>query len=180
MVTAENPQEPHSVHSARLLGHASAMLDAGDRLQASEKIWGAVSHALRAVASKRGWPISVNADARDVARYIAQQTGDGELVELGGVRSYHYNFYEDTMDIEDIRDGLATAERICGKLLAADNALPPSLPPPRGLKFRAYERRNGLVPDPPYTPEEWEAFVKTRDRLAAQARNLAADSGHPQ
>ena len=180
MVTAENPQEPHSVHSARLLGHASAMLDAGDRLQASEKIWGAVSHALRAVASKRGWPISVNADARDVARYIAQQVGDGELTALGGVELYHYNFYKDAMDVEDIRDGLATAERICGKLLAADNALSPSLPPPRGLKFRAYERRNGLAPDPPYTPEEWEAFVRTRDRLAAQARGLAADSGHPQ
>ena len=180
MVTAENPQEPHSVHSGRMLAHAAAMLDAGDRLQASEKIWGAVSHALRAVASNRGWPISVNADARDVARYIAQETGDGELTSLGGVESYHYNFYEDTMDIEDIRDGLATAERICGKLLAADASLPLSLPPPRGPKFRAYERRNGLVPDPPYRAEEWAAFVRTRDRLAAQARGLAADSGHPQ
>ena len=84
------------------------------------------------------------------------------------------------MDIEDIRDGLATAERICGKLLAAAGALPPNLPPPHGPKFRAYERRNGLAPDPPYTTEEWAAFVRTRDRLAAQARNLAAGSGHPQ
>lgn len=93
MVTAENPQEPHSVHSARLLDHAGAALADGDRLQASEKIWGAVSHALREVASKRRWPISVNADARDVARYIAQETGDSELAALGGAELYHYNFY---------------------------------------------------------------------------------------
>ena len=180
MVTAENPQEPHSVHSARLLDHAGAALADGDRLQASEKIWGAVSHALREVASKRRWPISVNADARDVARYIAQETGDSELAALGGAELYHYNFYKDAMDVEDIKDGLATAERICGKLLAANDALPSSLPPPRGPKFRAYERRNGLAPDPPYTSEEWAAFVRTRDRLAAQARDLAAGSGHPQ
>ena len=183
MVTAENSQEPHSVHSvhsARLLDHAGAALADGDRLHASEKIWGAVSHALREVASKRRWPISVNADALDVARYIVQETGDPELAALGGVELYHYNFYKDAMDVEDLRDGLATAERICGKLLAANDALPPSLPPPRGPKFRAYERRNGLTPDPPYTQEEWAAFVRTRDRLAAQARGLAARSGHPQ
>ena len=83
MVTAQTPQEPHSVHSVRLLDHAGAALEEGDRLQASEKIWGAVSHALRAVASRRGWPISVNADARDVARYVAQETGDDDLADLG-------------------------------------------------------------------------------------------------
>lgn len=180
MVTVENPQEPHSVHSVRLLDHAGAALADGDRLQASEKIWGAVSHALREVASKRRWPISVNADTRDVARHIAQETGDSELAALGGVELHHYNFYKDAMDVEDLRDGLATAERICGKLLAANDALPPSLPPPRGPQFRAYERRNGLTPDPPYTQEKWAAFVRTRDRLAAQARGLAAGSGHPQ
>ncbi len=173
MVTAENPQEPHSVHGARLLDHAGAALADGDRLQVSEKIWGAVSHALREVAevaAKRRWPISVNADARDVERYIAQETGDSELAALGGAELYHYNFYQDAMDVEDIKDGLAMAERICGELLAANDALPSSLPPPCGPKFRAYERRNGLAPDPPYTSEEWAAFVRTRDRLAAQAR----------
>ena len=138
MVTAENPQEPHSVHSARLLDHAGAALADGDRLQASEKIWGAVSHALREIASKRRWPISVNADARDVARYIAQETGDPELAALGGVELYHYNFYEATMDVEDIRDGLATAERICEKLLAANDALPPRTTPcPQACRLRA-------------------------------------------
>ena len=76
--------------------------------------------------------------------------------------------------------GASAADGAIGAIPAYAGTAPRPLPPPRGPKFRAYERRNGLAPAPPYTSEEWAAFVRTRDRLAAQARNLAAGSGHPQ
>ena len=41
------PIESHAVHSRRMLDHAAAMLAQGDRLQASEKIWGAAAHRLK-------------------------------------------------------------------------------------------------------------------------------------
>ena len=46
------PIESHEVHSARLLGHAREMLAKGDRLQASEKVWGAVAHGIKALAEE--------------------------------------------------------------------------------------------------------------------------------
>ena len=48
MVNAQpKPIEDHAVHSDRLIRHAWEQLEQGDRLQASEKAWGAVAHALK-------------------------------------------------------------------------------------------------------------------------------------
>lgn len=49
------PRAPHADHSARLLAHAQEMIGKGDRLQASEKIWGAVAHKMKEIACGRGW-----------------------------------------------------------------------------------------------------------------------------
>ena len=58
------PIEPHAVHSERLLVHAREMIEKGDRLQASEKIWGAVVHAIKAVARERGWSFTKHREPR--------------------------------------------------------------------------------------------------------------------
>ena len=56
MVNAQpKPIEDHAVHSDRLIRHAWEQLEQGDRLQASEKAWGAVAHALKDIAARRGW-----------------------------------------------------------------------------------------------------------------------------
>ena len=56
MVTSpRSPIESHAVHSERLMRHAWERLEQGDRLQASEKCWGAVAHALKAVSQRYGW-----------------------------------------------------------------------------------------------------------------------------
>lgn len=56
MVSAQpKPLEDHAVHSERLIRHAWEQLEQGDRLQASEKAWGATAHALKAIAARRGW-----------------------------------------------------------------------------------------------------------------------------
>ena len=43
MTTTTQPIESHEVHSKRLMAHAWEQLEAGDRLQASEKAWGAIA-----------------------------------------------------------------------------------------------------------------------------------------
>ena len=45
----ERPIESHLVHSRRLLAHAEEWLEKGDRLQASEKAWGAVAHYFKVI-----------------------------------------------------------------------------------------------------------------------------------
>jgi len=171
------PKDAHAVHSDRLLDHAARMIEEGDRVQACEKIWGSVSHRIREIAYKRGWPVKANADYRDVARYVAQETGDEALQGLGEFQAYHVNFYEDTMDEADIREGLEKARRACAGLDAANAALDDSQPPPHGPAFRSYERRHSLAPNPPYSAEEWAEHCRRQDRLAERAKANATRAG---
>ena len=50
-----NDVDDHIAISRRFIDHARDELDRGNRLQASEKIWGAAAHALKAIAIQRGW-----------------------------------------------------------------------------------------------------------------------------
>ena len=55
MTSRTAPIESHAVHSDRLIADAEEELAKGDRLQASEKAWGAVAHRLKVIAAQRGW-----------------------------------------------------------------------------------------------------------------------------
>ena len=70
-----DPIESHAVHSERMLAHAEEMLEAEDRLQASEKIWGASVHALKSVCARRRWPYAHHADGRIIAARVGKQAG---------------------------------------------------------------------------------------------------------
>ena len=80
--------------SKRLLRQAQEELDRQDPLQASEEAWGAVAHAVKAVAEKRRW--FNNADWRldRLTTVLAMEQGDGLIATLyRSVREGHYNFY---------------------------------------------------------------------------------------
>lgn len=47
--------DDHMQISPRFLEHAWDELSKGERLQASEKVYGAVGHALAAIGKERGW-----------------------------------------------------------------------------------------------------------------------------
>ena len=139
--------EGHSVHRDRFLRHAEEMLDRRDRLQASEKIWGAAAHAVKQVARRRRWPCSSHEDLRDIARYLSDKgsylSWPGEINALfGQAEGYHANFYADTRSVPDIRAGLQNAERLVSLLTQLDETLPLSLAPPRGGDYRDYEKRH--------------------------------------
>ena len=186
--TAKPPVEPHEIHRDRLLAHAREMLDADDRVQASEKIWGALSHAVSDVAKRREWPLGEEyIDKKDVARYVGEQAGSPRIADLyDSVYPYHTNFHKDEEEPAAIALGIQRAEELVGLLKEADAKLPESLVAPHGLGYRNYERRHGLEPDPPYTQDELEIFLRReRARKAAAAaaierteRTLAAGTEH--
>ena len=137
------PIESHAAHSERMLAHAEAMLDAGDRLQASEKIWGAAAHALKAIADRRSWPYAHHADGRVIAAHIGKQAGNREIAPLfKSIEGMHVNFYDDTYSLEAIRDGLDEAKRLLAMLTDADAAIPEGAAMPDDREYRRRAERS--------------------------------------
>ena len=122
------PLESHRSRSNRFLVHADEKIRKRDRLQASEKIWGAVAHALKAVANERGWERDGHQRLRNVALHLQDHpaVGTPEIgAPLRSVEAFHRNFYNDNMAIDEIASGLVDAANLV-RLLEAANAAPPS------------------------------------------------------
>ena len=109
-----------------MLEHARKMLAEGDRLQASEKIWGAAVHGIKVIADERDWPYSRHQDAGVIISYIAEQTGRLEIDTLfSAVRDMHTNFYGDRRTLKEIGVALARAEQLLSLLHEAHLAHAP-------------------------------------------------------
>ncbi len=120
-----------------MLEHARKMLADGDRLQASEKIWGAAVHGIKVIADERGWPYNRHQDAGVITSYIAEQTGRLEIATLfRAVRDMHTNFYGDRRTLKEIGLALDDAEQLLVLLREAHLALPPDLPMPNHPEYR--------------------------------------------
>ena len=91
------------VQTARdFLQAADSEFAAGDRLQASEKMWGAASHAVMAVAQHRGWPFSSHSAMRDAIRRLAREHGLFLQAEFAAAEKYHANFHHDFMEDDEL------------------------------------------------------------------------------
>lgn len=161
---ALDAKRTHAEISDDMLMHAALFIEDGDLVQASEKIWGALSHSVRQVAARRGWPLTENRDQKAVGAYIAQRLGDDALdSDMGALWEFHVNFYEDNENAATLEKGLERAREACAKLKAADGELSPDLPAPNGPLFREYQRRwenKGYPAVKPveYTPDELRAY----------------------
>ena len=143
MTTTGNPPiEEHRLHADRLLDHAGRMIEAGDRLQASEKMWGAVAHALKAVADERRWHYRHHGDAVVITGYIADKVGDPEIRHLYSVAAgLHENFYLDNYPIEEIAARLTGVRRLVSLLRDAHAAMPADLEMPTERNYRMRARK---------------------------------------
>ena len=136
MVTTE-PIESHAVHSRRMLEHAAEMIAQGDRLQASEKIWGAAAHRVKEIAKERGWPNRSHADGWAIVRYMANQSGKPQIADIFGLAdTTHQNFYEDQIPLEELSARLDRIRLLLELLDEAHRTLPVDLPMPDGRHYR--------------------------------------------
>lgn len=116
MITHQ-PIEDHQVHSQRLIQHAEEQLAEGDRLQASEKAWGAVAHRLKVIAVRRGWRYRTHADVYRIAERLAVEMGEPRVETLILVANQmHQNFYDDAMSEGLIRRNIAKVKELLGLL----------------------------------------------------------------
>lgn len=120
MTIRERPIESHLVHSRRLLAHAEEWLNKGDRLQTSEKAWGAVAHYFKVIADSRGWEYETHTDAFQVAHNIAIEQDNPLIRQYFSIaHGMHINFYRDIKpldflraELEDVKELMDILERI--------------------------------------------------------------------
>ena len=68
--------DEHTQTSQEFLIAADREFAAGDELQGSEKLWGAASHAIMAVAQRRDMPYGSHRTMINAARRIAEELND--------------------------------------------------------------------------------------------------------
>ena len=73
--------------------------------KAGEMLWGSVATALKAlVMAKKGEMIQSHATFWDLSRELARETGDQSYYQnYVKANSFHSNFYESTLTVEDVR-----------------------------------------------------------------------------
>lgn len=118
--------ERYEEMSRHLLLQAEEELDKGDVLQASEKIWLAVAHALKAVAQYRGWNHRYHNHLRAVASCLSMEWGRPDWeVTFGSFDGMHTNAYEHQRFPVQIRPFLEPARSYCQEMLEVRLASPP-------------------------------------------------------
>ena len=102
--------EDHVEMGRRFLEQAGIELDKGDRLQASEKIWGAVAHSLKAIGIQRGWVHDSHANVIAIGEHLAREFERDDFYDYVSVaESMHVNFYENLSEEDGVRRALDRA-----------------------------------------------------------------------
>ncbi len=129
MITAPALPEPGAATvedrvqiSRRLIQQSREEIDRGDRLQATEKVWGALAQMLKAHGQQRGW---FNLGGHRTVGHIARQLSD-EYDDRRIITAYvaadngHRNFYDNEMSPPEI-EGIITV--VTGVLPELERAL---------------------------------------------------------
>ena len=95
--------QEHIQTAQDFLDAADREFAAGDTLQGSEKMWGAASHAVMALASQRGWPFGSHRHLKAGADRLAGEYADFSLQSgFAAAQQFHANFYHNFMEEDDL------------------------------------------------------------------------------
>lgn len=90
--------EDHARTALAFLALSDREFATGDKLQASEKLWGAAAHALMAIAMQNSRRLVSHNSFRDTAERLSDEHSDPSI-EYGFAHAerFHRNFYHDDM-----------------------------------------------------------------------------------
>ena len=109
----------HTVTALEFLDASDREFAGGDHLQASEKLWGAASHAVMAVAQQRGWPHRSHRALKNAVGRLTDETGDDGLAGgFAAAEKFHKNFYHDEMEDFEIEHDRPLVHRFVARTLA--------------------------------------------------------------
>jgi uncharacterized protein (UPF0332 family) len=111
--------QEHVQTAREFLEAADREFAAGDVLQGSEKMWGAASHAVMAVAQQRGWPYGSHRALIMAVRRLAEEYDAPILrAEFGMAEMLHANFYHGFMEDYQLDNTRELARDFVGRALA--------------------------------------------------------------
>jgi len=93
-----------------------------ERLQASEKGWGALSQAVKAVAKDRRWRSTAHRRTHAILNQIIYEQWDGTDTtkemrqDFLAVQALHTNYHENVSDVPTIQEGIESAQRLVDRL----------------------------------------------------------------
>lgn len=107
-------------HSAlEFLDEADREFAAGDIRQASEKLWGAATDAVTAVALERGWRHRSHRDIKNAVLRLATDQDDRLMrSDFTIVEKFHVNFYHDLMEDHELDHDRPIAHRFVHRALS--------------------------------------------------------------
>ncbi len=170
MATPSLPQAGHSTSndhmaiSRRFAAHAMDELSKGNRLQASEKVWGAAAHALKAIGIQRGWNHNSHQVVKDIGYHLAKEFNRTDLRNhVHKAESMHRNFYENDEDEDIILDAIINVGEFIEKLDQVRVAPPMPFIVETGSDQRRLGRFLGLPQDdlPPLGARSPVGFSRT-------------------
>ena len=92
-------ERDHAECARKFLAGSDREFAAGERQQASEKLYGAANEALTAIAMQRGWNHRTHRDMKNAAQRLADQYSDPFLAAgFGLAEKFHKNFFHDEME----------------------------------------------------------------------------------
>ena len=118
-------QADHAAISQRFLIQAKEELAKGDQLQASEKAWGALAHALKGIAQTRGWRHRGHNHVMATGYQIAKERNRKDIeFATTYANTLHQNFYENFAGTRVIQGGIDLVETLLPELDAIRSATP--------------------------------------------------------
>ena len=137
MAALTSEPERYAELSRHFIEKADEYLLAGDRVQSSEKGWGAVAEAIKSIAAERGWNHNSQRLLNDVAFQLSEEWARPDVRRLfNAAKDLHINFYEDNRELDDIAASVGDAKALLGELETLRNL------PPRQLAIDTREKRN--------------------------------------
>ena len=110
--------QEHAQAAEAFLEEAAREFEAGDEMQASEKMWGAASHAIMAVAMQRGQDCGTHRKMIRVAREIATEQDDILLrAGISTAQKFHANFYHGFMEPEEWENDTEIVRQFVARML---------------------------------------------------------------
>ncbi len=121
--------QDHIETAQNFLDAADREFAAGDHLQASEKLWGAASHAVMAVAQQHGWPHGSHRAMKTTVSRLAERHDDQVLIgAFIAAEHFHANFYHDFMEDYEIAEDRPVVNDFVHRVIALlpDNGAKPA------------------------------------------------------
>ena len=121
--TREVLTQEHAEKAIEFLEASDQEFAAGDIFQGSEKLWGAASHAVMAVAGRNGKALTSHRAFRSEVRRLARRHNAPSLwEEFRAAEMFHANFYHGFMEDFQIDEDRPAVHRFVRRLLALNGA----------------------------------------------------------